>query len=212
VGEPLNRWVQLAFALLAVFLLSLTLYQRTSDCQNAPTNQGVDLLDPQPVDFPIPDLTLPGLDGRSVKLADQHDQPVLINFWATWCSPCIQELPQLLALAQKLHGRAQVWLISVDESFDEIRTLAAELTQAEINQPHIGLAQVGQMLQGKEPNVFILLDAGENAAKQFGTYKYPESFLLNTRGRVHVKFLGPKPWGHPRMIEYLSHEGFLSGS
>jgi thiol-disulfide isomerase/thioredoxin len=208
----LNRWTQVAFALLAVLLVSLTIVRRASDCLNAPINQGLNLLDPQPVDFSVPDMTLPSLDGRLVKLTEKHDQPILLNVWATWCSPCIQELPQLLTLAQTLQGRVQVWLLSVDESFDAIRTLARELTQAEANQPHSGLAAVGQMLQGKEPNVLMLLDAGEHAAKEFGTYKYPESFWINAAGRVRAKFIGPKPWGNPRAIEYLSNNGFLPGS
>jgi Thiol-disulfide isomerase and thioredoxins len=208
----LNRWAQAAFALLAVLLVSTTIFRRASDCQNTPIKQGLNLLDPQPTDVSVPDLRLPSIDGRLVQLAEKLEQPILLNIWATWCGPCIQELPQLLAFAQALRGRVQVWLVSVDESFDAIRNLASELTQAEVNQPHIGLAAVGQMLQGKEPNVLILLDASENAANQFGTYKYPESFWINSTGRVRAKFIGPKPWGNPVAIEYLSNAGFLPGS
>lgn len=208
----MNRWAHVAFALLAVLLVSLTIARRVSDCQNAPTNQDLNLLDLQPTDFSAPDLVLPSIDGRSVKLSKKSDQPILLNVWATWCSPCLQELPQLLAFAQTVRGRAQLWLVSVDESFDAIRNLASELTQAGVSQPHVGLAAVGQMLQGKEPNVLVLLDAGEHAARQFGTYQYPESYWINPRGRVRAKFIGPKPWGNPHVIEYLNNAGFLSGS
>jgi thiol-disulfide isomerase/thioredoxin len=208
----LNRWAQVFFALVAVLLVSTTIVRRASNCQNTPLTQGLNLLDPQPTDVAVPDLLLPSIDGREIKLAEKREQPILLNIWATWCSPCIQELPQLLAFAQSLRGRVQVRLVSVDESFDAIRNLASELAQAEVNQPHIGLAAVGQMLQGKEPNVLILLDASEHAANQFGTYKYPESFWIDSTGSVRAKFIGPKPWGNPAAIEYLSNDGFLPGS
>lgn len=208
----MNRWVQVAFALVAVLLLSLTIYRRASDCRASNPAGDSDPLDPKVVDFAVPNVTLPAIDGRSINLSEKHSRPVLLNFWATWCSPCIAEMPQLLSLARTLQNRGQIMLVSVDESFDTVRNLADEMARAEAEHPGAELANVSRMLQGKEPNVLILLDAGEKVARQFGTYKYPESFWIDASGKVRIRFIGPKPWGRPSVMEYLVHEGLLSGS
>ena len=53
---------------------------------------------------PAPDFTLPDLNGKMVSLADYKDQVVLLNIWATWCRPCVEEMPSMEKLHQELKG------------------------------------------------------------------------------------------------------------
>lgn len=71
--------------------------------------------------------TLKDMDGRDVQLASFQGRPVLVNFWATWCGPCKEEIPALIALADKYKGKNLAILgISVDDKPDELKKFAAE--------------------------------------------------------------------------------------
>ncbi|MEZ5319658.1 MAG: TlpA disulfide reductase family protein [Vicinamibacterales bacterium] len=71
------------------------------------------------------DVTLRDMHGRDVRLADFRGRPIVINFWATWCGPCRQEMPQLVALAARYQERGLVVLgISVDDGPEAMQAFA----------------------------------------------------------------------------------------
>ncbi|MEZ4703447.1 MAG: TlpA disulfide reductase family protein [Rhodothermales bacterium] len=83
-----------------------------------------------PVDREAPDLTLVGLDGAPLQLASLKGKVLLVNFWATWCAPCREEIPDLIALQDKLGDEAfaviGVASILYDEEVDEVRAFVAD--------------------------------------------------------------------------------------
>ena len=64
---------------------------------------------------PAPNFTLPGLDGKMVSLADYKGKVVLLNIWATWCPPCVEEMPSMEKLYQELKGEGfEILAVSID--------------------------------------------------------------------------------------------------
>lgn len=81
---------------------------------------------PLAIGKPAPDFTLLDMSGNPVKLSDLHGKTVALNFWATWCTSCLQEIPQLLAVSQQDSGRGLVVLgVDVQESPDGVRGFVA---------------------------------------------------------------------------------------
>jgi peroxiredoxin len=128
-----------------------------------------------------PDFQLPDASGRMVSLKSQLGHPVLLNFWATWCQPCIDEVPSLEDLARKIKGSdLRLLAVSVDDSWDPIRRFFSKGTE-----------------------VGVLLDAAHNVPKSFGTEKYPESFMIDAQGRVRYYFINKRDWSRAEAVTCL---------
>ncbi|CAM3708560.1 TlpA family protein disulfide reductase [Rheinheimera salexigens] len=110
-----------------------------------------------------PDFSLKTLTGDNVRLAEQRGDIILINFWASWCGPCIQEMPKLDQLAEKYQGLGvQVWGINV-----ETDTAAANAYLAKL------------------PVTFpILFDSENNVSKAYAIKAMPTTVIINKDGEV----------------------------
>jgi peroxiredoxin len=130
---------------------------------------------------PTPDFQLPDAGGRSVSLSAQHGHPVLLNFWATWCPPCVDEVPSLEDLARKLEGTdLRLLAVSVDDDWGAIRRFFP-----------------------KGSSIGVLLDTSHDVPKKFGTEKFPESFLIDAAGRVRYYFINKRDWSRPEAVACL---------
>jgi len=115
-------------------------------------------------------------------------RPVLINFWATWCEPCIEEIPTLNVLTRQLASLNNAKLplvitISVDESPAAILKLRKTL--------------------GLDLEFPVLLDPEGQYARKFGITRFPETFLIQKEGRVLRKWIGPQDWLSQEMLQYF---------
>jgi len=143
-------------------------------------------LQPDPLpDFlrngPTPDFQLPDAAGRTVSLSQQRGHPVFLNFWATWCPPCVDEVPAIEDLARRLKGTDMRMLaVSVDDDWDKVRRFFA-----------------------KGSDIGVLLDVSHDIPKKFGTEKYPETFLVDAAGRIRYYFINKRDWGRPEAIACL---------
>lgn len=114
-------------------------------------------------------LTLVDLDGRKLALADLHGKVVLVNFWATWCPPCREEIPDLVALQEKYKDRLQIIGISEDSGSPEmVRAFAAA---HRINYP-------------------IVMETDEIVRTFPSVHALPTTFLLDREGRLNQKHVG----------------------
>ena len=128
---------------------------------------------------PAPDFTVS--DGsRTVHLADYRGKVVVLNFWATWCPPCIAELPSLTALQQQL-PQVQVLAVSLDEDPQAYRDFLA--------QHKIGLLTVN--------------DPTKHSSTLYDSFRWPESYVIDQHGVIRRKFVGAQDWTSPEVIEYL---------
>jgi cytochrome c biogenesis protein CcmG, thiol:disulfide interchange protein DsbE len=123
------------------------------------------------------DFRLPDMNGQLVNLSDLRGKIVLVHFWATWCPPCVEEIPTLAYLNQELAGGDFAMLaISVDEG---------------------GAKAVGSFLKQAGLNVPVLLDPDRATAAHYGTSKFPETYILDREGIVRYKIIGPRNWRDP---------------
>ena len=157
----------IALALAAVMVFRVQGYLRVYD---------VDVGDRAPL------FRVEGEQGVGVSLEDYEGKVVLLNFWATWCPPCIQEMPSLNALYADLRDSGLVVLgISVDEDADQYE---AFLERSGVSFP-------------------TARDPDRTVSTRYGTAKYPESYLISRTGRVLRKYVGPENWLKPEIANYL---------
>ena len=144
---------------------------------------------------PAPGFTLERLaDGAPVSLSDLRGQVVLVNFWATWCKPCEDEMPAMERLYRMLRAEGfELLAISVDHDPDEVRRFRERL----------GLSFP------------ILLDPGQQVARAYLTFRFPESLLIDPDGVVLERYIGAKEWdaeAYVERIRRLLRAGVPSGS
>lgn len=161
-------WVLPGLALLLVFAYGV-LTRPPVDDDTAPR-----------VGQPLADFTLPDLHGRPVQLAALRGKVVFINIWATWCPPCVEEMPAIQRLYERLHDRGlEVLAVSLDA---------------------LGVQMVGPFVQNHRLTFPVLLDTKSLVQRLYRTTGVPESFIVDKRGILADKVIGPRDWAHPQAI------------
>lgn len=111
-----------------------------------------------------------------------NGQVLIVHFWASWCEPCVTEIPLLLQFVKSLQGRpVKVLAISLDENWEDAFRVLPK--------------------QSVPTNMISLIDPSLSVAKNFGSFEYPESYLMDRKGRIFRKWIGPQPWGDVRFRE-----------
>jgi cytochrome c biogenesis protein CcmG, thiol:disulfide interchange protein DsbE len=129
-----------------------------------------------------PDFTVQDSDHK-VTLSEFHGQVVVLNFWATWCPPCVEETPSLVRMQTRLKPKGVVVLaVSIDEDEDAY---------------HKFLKEYGV-------NMVTVRDESQKTAKLYGTAGWPESYVIDRQGVIRRKFIGPVDWMSPEVTDYLS--------
>ena len=135
---------------------------------------------PQNIGRPAPNFVLS--DGsRTVDLAKLRGRIVVLNLWATWCAPCVQELPSLLDL-QRRNPQLAVVAISTDQD--------DEIYHRFLIQHHV--------------DVLTVRDAGQTVNALYGTVQIPETYIIDRAGNIRRKFIGAQDWTSPEITQYLS--------
>ena len=120
--------------------------------------------------------------GTKISRSDFGGKILIVNFWATWCPPCIDELPSLQAMAHHLGPKGVIVLgVSVDKNEAAYKRL---VQQARI-----------QFETARDPEANISAD--------YGTFKYPETYVINSDGKVMQKHIGPRDWMDPELLKSL---------
>jgi thiol-disulfide isomerase/thioredoxin len=135
-----------------------------------------------------PDFQLNDLRNRSFRLYDllNSGNYVLINFWATWCPPCLQEIPSMEALNQSFKGKPfSLLAISVDENPLDVLNFVNQVGESRLS-------------------FLVLLDPLRLVSEgAYGTKKFPETYLIGPNRRVLAKFVGERNWMDPSLIAEL---------
>ena len=133
---------------------------------------------------PAPNFTLPDLNGKMVSLADYKGQVVLLNIWATWCGPCVEEMPSMEKLHQELKDEKFVILaVSIDES---------------------GAKAVRPFMKKHKLSFPALIDSAGTINTLYQTTGVPESFIIDKQWAVYVEeIIGPRDWAADGAIRYF---------
>jgi thiol-disulfide isomerase/thioredoxin len=163
----------------ALLVLLLALSAATADAENLRLGEFIPVSPPQPAS----QVAFTDAEGRPASLADFTGKPTLINLWATWCQPCLKEMPSLERLQTKLTGRLTVAAVSQDRAGGKL-----------VN-PFVAEHQ----LQGLK----IYLDPKGDVARAFEVRGLPTTIVLDRSGRVVGKIEGPAEWDADKMLAVL---------
>lgn len=127
-----------------------------------------------------PEFTIQADNGRSVSLPNFGGKLLILNFWATWCPPCVQETPSLSRFAAAYAGKGVVVLgISVDRDEKVYRAFLQKYSPA-------------------------FLTVRENKLhEEYGTFMYPETYIIDSKGKVLQKLAEPADWMDPKMTQLI---------
>ena len=129
-----------------------------------------------------PEFTVTADNGRVISPTNFGGRLLVLNFWATWCQPCVEEVPSLNQFSKEMAGSGVVVLgVSVDKDEKVYRSFLAR--------------QNVTFLTARDPQANINAD--------YGTFKYPESYIIDTHGKVVQKIIGPENWTDASMLSYV---------
>jgi cytochrome c biogenesis protein CcmG, thiol:disulfide interchange protein DsbE len=135
---------------------------------------------PAQVGMVAPDFTIQD-QGQTIKLDQYRGKTVVLNFWASWCPPCLEEFPSLMQLPQQIPG-VVVLAVSFDTDADAYRQYVTE---------------------NRLRNMVIALDLSQKSNLAFGTTRPPETYIIDREGRIRRKFIGAQNWTSPEIESYL---------
>jgi peroxiredoxin len=129
-----------------------------------------------------PDFTVQDSD-HTVTLSQFRGQVVVLNFWATWCPPCVAETPALVHMQNLLKNKG-VTVLAVSIDADD--------------------AAYHKFLKDYSVSMVTVRDESKKASTLYGTFGWPETYIIDRNGIIRRKFIGPVEWTNPEITDYLS--------
>ena len=163
----LSAWASMAFAAAVLWVFTMSSFR-----QGEPSVAGT-----KAEDFAVQ------VAGRQARLSDFRGKLVVLNFWASYCASCVEEIPDLDRLQQRIRSRGGVVIgVSVDEN----------------------CSGYDNFLQ-KHPVAFqtVCEPTNKKVSLDYGTVMIPETYVIDRQGRIDRKIVGPQRWDSPTMLAYF---------
>ncbi len=174
-------WILIGFVLVAVSVGFYVIFFKSG--QPASEVQGIRSGFRPRVGESAPDFTLPSLGGTPVRLSDYRGRVVFLNFWATWCPPCRDEMPSMESLYQRLKGRDfEMLAVSIDSK---------------------GVDRVQSFVATYAVTFPVLLDPNKKTYSLYGLTGVPETFIIGKNGDIMLKIIGPRNWMKKQWLDYF---------
>ena len=119
-----------------------------------------------------PDFTVENADGEAVKLSDYVGKPIVLNFWASWCSPCKSEMPEFNAAWEELEGEVQFLMVNMTDGSRETVDTAKEY------------------VEGEGFTFPVLFDTNSEAAIAYSAYSLPTTYFIDAEGYLVARAVG----------------------
>lgn len=170
------RYKGLILAAVAFFALIILIFgvQRQEKVEKTKILEGLD----------APDISLSDLSGRNLRLSDLKGKVVFVNFWASWCQPCREEMPSLQILYNNLKSNDNFRMITVLYRDDPDRAVS--------------------FLKGNNLDLPLWIDRDGKAAASYGLTGVPETFIIDKKGILRKKIIGPANWASPEVLLFIS--------
>lgn len=133
----------------------------------------------------LPDFEATTLSGEKLRLQDFKGKAVILNFWASWCAPCVEEFPSMIQLVEQMKGDVILIAVSGDSSREDIDNFLVNLDG------------------WKNPNVKIIWDEDRALTKLYDVERLPESYVANRELKMTKKIIGSVDWFTPDSVEYV---------
>jgi peroxiredoxin len=129
-----------------------------------------------------PDFTVQDAQSK-ITLSQYRGQLVVLNFWATWCAPCVEELPSLVEMQRRMKAKGvTVLAVSVDVDENAYR----------------------QFVKDHNVNLLTVRDPSGKSNQLYGTFKFPETYIIDRNGVMRRKLIGAVDWTDPEIANFLS--------
>jgi peroxiredoxin len=126
-----------------------------------------------------PDFTVGDKEGAEIKLSDLRGNLVFLNFWATWCPPCVDEMPEMELMNRAFKDRKfQMVAISVDSDWEKVSTFYKD----------------------HKLTLPSYLDSGQKISSKYNVFKFPETFVIDRNGYVLKHYIGEQRWASPQLL------------
>jgi thiol-disulfide isomerase/thioredoxin/glutaredoxin len=195
VSSRALRFAALAAAAVAVVVVAGVLTWRTVTAPERERARAEQVFGIDRTNVPAPPIELPTMSGGRFSLAQARGKVVFVNFWATWCPPCREEMPSMVRLGQELErahpGKFEMVAVSVDEQW----------------------APVGEFFRGPPPEAIeVTLDPDQLVTQAYycaarggcpESLKFPESYIVDPAGRLVAYVVGPRDWSNPAARKFL---------
>jgi cytochrome c biogenesis protein CcmG, thiol:disulfide interchange protein DsbE len=166
-------WVRRAACLSSLLIASALLFT-FSGCYSGSR--------PPRIGTAAPDFTVQ--DGQTkVTLSQFRGQVVVLNFWATWCPPCVEEMPSLVEMQRRMKAKG-ITVLAVSVDVDD--------------------GAYHQFVKDHNVNLLTVRDADQKSNSLYGTFKFPETYIIDRNGIMRRKFIGAVDWTDPEVTEFLS--------
>lgn len=133
----------------------------------------------------VPNFTAKDLAGNSFELVSMKGKVVILNFWASWCGPCVEEVPSLIKLVKEFKGDVQLIAVSGDSRREDIEIFMKSFPEL------------------KDANIKIVWDEDRSLMKQFEIARLPESMVLGTDQKLVKKLVGSIDWYNKDSVAYV---------
>ena len=119
---------------------------------------------------------------NKVSLSQFRGQVVVLNFWATWCAPCVEEIPSLVEMQRRMKAKG-VTVVAVSVDVDE--------------------KAYQQFVKDHNVNLITVRDPSGKSNQLYGTFKFPETYIIDRNGVMRRKFIGAVDWTEPEITQFL---------
>jgi len=167
--------------LLLLILMLLPIYCMAAGTAKTPTNYRLKQFTPP---IPAPDFLLVDMDGEKHSLKQYRGKVVLINFWATWCPPCIHEMPSMENLYTKFKSHNFI-ILAINQWEDEERVFEF----------------MGQLKT--IPSFTVLFDPDSKVSSAYKVQGLPSSYIIDKQGRIVYRAKGGRDFDHPVIVEKI---------
>ncbi len=138
------------------------------------------------IDQTMPDFNAKTINGQSITLSQFKGRLVIVNFWASWCGPCVEEMPSLIKLMKSLSKEIELVAISGDSDIEDINSFIKSF-------PELNTL----------PNIHLIFDQDKALSQQYKVFRLPESFVVGKDQRLQKKISGTINWYSEDALEYL---------
>ncbi len=132
-----------------------------------------------------PGFSFTALDGKAHDLKDFKNKVVILNFWASWCAPCVKEFPRLIAAAK---NNPNVVLLALS---------------SDMNEQAVKKFLKKQNFSWKSPNIHIALDKNDVSGKLYKTFQLPETYIISPDQKIRAKLVGAE-WNNETLARHIA--------